>query len=99
MTEQYVDVASLVRATFLWRAHAQAMTSAANAVADADTSGFDPAVATPVASFLSTWSAVTQRIADDAEQTHDALDAGRRGYLYSEYEAQEEFNLLFGVVS
>jgi hypothetical protein len=96
MPEQHVDIPVIADAAVLWLDQSQAVTSAASAVAGADTSGFDPAVSSDVASFLSTWSVVTERIAGHAEDTSDQLNAAWKGYIEMDFDAQEEFNRLFG---
>ncbi|WP_061964131.1 hypothetical protein [Demequina aurantiaca] len=99
MPEQFVDIPVISNAALLWLDQSQAVTSASSAVANADSSGFDPAVGAAVTAFLSTWSEATQGIAERAEDTSDALNAAWTAYIDNDYAGQEEFNRLFGYMS
>lgn len=99
MTDQQVNLPVLREAAILWIEQAQAVTSAAQAVSGAPTSGFDPDVSADVASFLSTWSITTQEIADRTQNTSEELDGAWAAYITMDYGAQQEFERLYGYTS
>lgn len=92
MDEFIVTPNVVMAAAMEWQEEGARLTTAAQAVADAPTSGFGDGVEGDAAAFLSTWQQHTSETATRAEAVADQLKAGWAAYLGTDIDAQRAFD-------